>query len=520
MDTDATTTTTNNKGNGNKRGFQFPLRCRVCKSTFQTARDPEQHRNSGIHDDHSVTCELCQRISRTLSGVRFRTKITSDGKDSVLHSSTILVLRLGRYDCTKVFEKSYKRFAHIVFTSPAGATGAQEAIDGLVVNGRKLVCDKVPVQDHGNMPRTLSITPVVYSNPSRQSQRNPQSSRREHVKRTAPVTQRNPQSSRRVIVESSQEAVPAAKGAKEVSIDLTGDENTVDDRSDCVPPRTAPAADHSIASAGDPVSQAGTTTLAGAEEVTTDLACDENTINDDRSDCVPPRTAPAADHSTASASDPVSQASTTTLAGAEEVTIDLAGDENTINDDLSDRSPPSTAAAVEHSKESASDPVSQAGTTTLAAAKEVTTDLAGDENTINDDPSDRSPSRTAAAADHSTASASDPVSQAGTRKRPHRSLSPSESSRSRDPSPETPRKQGRFDDDPTPVKSNQDNESSAAENRTSEQENQGAGPVSSNQDFGCYQDFGSSSAPDTRTSSAQENQGAGVGRTVWAIFWK
>ncbi|KAJ3287851.1 hypothetical protein HK104_008420 [Borealophlyctis nickersoniae] len=220
------------------------------------------------------------------------------------------------------YNLDYKRFAHIVFTSPAAATRAQKAIDGLKVDGRKLVCDKVPDRDHGNIPRTLSITPVVYVNPvpwsppllpvpvllpmpdhrSRRSQRHPQSSRHKNVK-------------------SSQKAVPAAKGAKEVTIDLTGDENTVNDRSDCGPPCTARAAEHNIASA------------------------------------------------------------------------------------------------------------------------------------------------------------SNPLSHTGTRKRPHRTLSPSESSRSRDPSPETARKKGRFDDDTTPVKSNQASGSSAADNCTSGQENQGAGPV-------------------------------------------
>ncbi|KAJ3293274.1 hypothetical protein HK104_004616 [Borealophlyctis nickersoniae] len=191
------------------------------------------------------------------------------------------------------------RFAHIVFTSPAAATDAQKAIDGLVVDGRKLCCIKVPDQAYGNVPRTLSITPVVHVNPvpgslpvlgplpvlgslpvpdhwGRQSQRNPQFSRRENVK-------------------SLQKA-----GAKDVTIDLTGDKNTVDDHSDRGPPCTAPSAEHSTASASNLVSQAGTTTLAGAREVTADLASDENMVND-RLDCSPPRTAPA-EHSTASAS--------------------------------------------------------------------------------------------------------------------------------------------------------------------------------------------------------------------------
>ncbi|KAJ3297491.1 hypothetical protein HK104_000450 [Borealophlyctis nickersoniae] len=401
MDTDATTTH-NNKGTGNNRGSQCPVKCPVdvckrtyrtardleqhlksgihnrhrcpvcvCKRTFRTARDLEQHRNSGIHDDHlgacafcqrtfhtfsgvtqhledgncltrahvkqsekpttardleqhldsgihnghSVTCACGQRIFRTLSGVTSHLedgnclalaraqvkqlekpttatpakvnhqvptcpdKIASDRKDSVLHSSTILVLRLGinmtvgklaelakdgiiescsPFICATslIYNLYYKRFAHIVFKSPAAATRAQKAIDGLVVDGRKLVCDKVPDrayvniprtlprtlpdQAYGNIPPTLSVRPVAYGNPTTFVYSSYDTPRNVASKS---------QSSRRKIVISLQKAVPAAKGVKEVIIDLAGDENTSNDRSGRGPPRTAPAAEHSTASA-------------------------------------------------------------------------------------------------------------------------------------------------------------------------------------------------------------------------------------------------------------------------------
>ncbi|KAJ3300741.1 hypothetical protein HK104_006039 [Borealophlyctis nickersoniae] len=124
MDTDAATTTANN------RGFQCP----VCLRTFHASPDLENHLNSGIHNGPSgFTCAFCPRTFRTLSAVtqhlgdgncltraqncltraqvkqfekpttssRERTtdedpgQTASNRKDSVLHSSTILVLRLG-----------------------------------------------------------------------------------------------------------------------------------------------------------------------------------------------------------------------------------------------------------------------------------------------------------------------------------------------------------------------------------------------------------------------------------------
>ncbi|KAJ3284943.1 hypothetical protein HK104_009700 [Borealophlyctis nickersoniae] len=321
----ATTTTTNKKGNGNNRGSQCPVGCPVCvcKRTFQAAPDLQRHLNSGIHDDHSVTCALCQSIFRTLSGATFPKlsgltfhleernslalaraqveqlenrktqvdhqiptcpdKITSDGKDSVLHSSTILVLRLGTdmtvrrlaelakdYGAIESIEMDftisqsafydlyYKRLARIVFTSPAAATRAQEAIDGLVVDGRKLFCDIVPDRAFGNIPSTLSVSPVAYVNPTTfvYSSYDTQTPCLDSC--AAPVTQRNPQSSRGKMVIRLQKAVPAPIGVKDVIVDLAGDENTINDRSDRGPPRTAPAAKHSTASASNPVSQAST----------------------------------------------------------------------------------------------------------------------------------------------------------------------------------------------------------------------------------------------------------------------
>ncbi|KAJ3285539.1 hypothetical protein HK104_009445 [Borealophlyctis nickersoniae] len=316
MDTDATTTTTtNNKGNGNNRGSPRPVRCPVCvcKKTFRTARDLEQHLDSGIHDDHCVFCTFCQRTFGTFSGVTQHFEdgnglgraqveqcekpttsscepitdedpgeIASDREDSVLHSSTIRVLRLGtnmtegrladlakEYGTIESIEMDptipnfafydlyYKRFAHILFTSPDAATRAQKAIDGLVVDGRKLVCDRVPDRAYGNIPPTLPdqdygdipATLSVRTCTAPVTQRNSQSSRRENVKSTAPVTQRNPQSSRKIVI-SLQKAVPAAEG----------DENTINDRLDFFTgrTRTAPAVEWSTASARNPVSQAGT----------------------------------------------------------------------------------------------------------------------------------------------------------------------------------------------------------------------------------------------------------------------
>ncbi|KAJ3282141.1 hypothetical protein HK104_011065 [Borealophlyctis nickersoniae] len=139
-------------------------------------------------------------------------------KGSDLHTSKILVKRLGtnmtveklaelveQYGTIESIEMDptisnvtyfddYNRFAHIVFASRAAATRAQKAIDGVVVDGRTLICDKVSDRAYENIPRALSMIPVVYVNPH-----------------TLP--------NRRVIVKSSQKA-------KDVSIDLTGDENT------------------------------------------------------------------------------------------------------------------------------------------------------------------------------------------------------------------------------------------------------------------------------------------------------
>ncbi|KAJ3284944.1 hypothetical protein HK104_009701 [Borealophlyctis nickersoniae] len=168
------------------------------------------------------------------------------------------------------FYDDYKRFAHIVFTTPAAATRAQKAIDGVVVDGRKLICDKVSDQAYENIPRALSMRPMVYMNPntfvysSYNTQTNvvtmypwydprtqghdhwsPQSSTRKNARIHGP-DHWSPQPSRRVIVKRSQEAVPAAKRAKEVTIDLTADENTT------------PAAEPATVGARKTVSQAGT----------------------------------------------------------------------------------------------------------------------------------------------------------------------------------------------------------------------------------------------------------------------